>query len=70
MNRCLFHREAQAEFEDAVDYYEQRSPGLGLSLIVEVMGAVEQILADPQAWPSVDGEIRRCPTHRFPFGVL
>ena len=70
MKPCLFHPEARAEFEDAVAYYEARSPGLGLDFADEVAAAVERVLLHPPAWPSLDTNIRRCQTRRFPFGIL
>ena len=65
-----FHPEARAEFEGAVAWYEERERGLGLDLALEVEAAVENILAYPDAWPLVEGEIRRCLVHRFPYGIL
>jgi plasmid stabilization system protein ParE len=65
-----FHPEASAEFQGAVDYYEERQPGLGLDLALEVQTAIRNIVAFPQAWPAIEGEIRRCLVNRFPFGIL
>lgn len=65
-----FHPEAGAEFEGAVAYYEERERGLGLDLALEVEAAIQSILAFPEAWPAIDGEIRRCLVRRFPYGIL
>lgn len=65
-----FHPEASAEFERAVAYYEERQAGLGLDLALEVQAAIGNIVAFPRAWPIVEGEIRRCLVHRFPYGIL
>jgi plasmid stabilization system protein ParE len=65
-----FHYEASAEFEGAVAYYEERGPGLGLDLALEVEAAIQNILALPKAWPILEGEIRRCLVRRFPYGIL
>jgi plasmid stabilization system protein ParE len=65
-----FHPEARAEFEGAVACYEERQTGLGLDLALEVRAAIQNIVAFPQAWPVVEGEIRRCLVHRFPYGIL
>jgi len=65
-----FHPEASAEFEGAVAYYEERQRGLGLDLALEVQAAIQNIVAFPHTWPVVEGEIRRCLVHRFPYGIL
>lgn len=65
-----FHPEAQAEFERAVGYYEASEPGLGWDFALEVHAAVQNILDFPRAWPILEGDIRRCQTSRFPFGVV
>ncbi len=65
-----FHPEAEAEFLEAIAYYEERAPGLGLDFTTEVRAAIQRILAYPQAWQVLDGEIRRALVHRFPYGVL
>lgn len=65
-----FHPEAEAEFNGAIDYYEARQAGLGYDFAVEVYAAIQRILAYPKAWPVLEGEVRRCQTNRFPYGVL
>ncbi|HOB76278.1 MAG TPA: type II toxin-antitoxin system RelE/ParE family toxin [Phycisphaerae bacterium] len=65
-----FHPEAEVEFLQAIDYYEHCRENLGYEFAVEVYAAVERIVAHPRAWPVLDGEVRRCQTARFPYGVL
>lgn len=65
-----FHPEAEAEFLEAIDYYEGCREGLGLEFALDVYAVVEGILAHPKAWPVFQGEIRRCQTVRFPYGIL
>ena len=65
-----FHPEAEAEFNGAIDYYEAREAGLGNDFAVEVYAAVQRIVAYPRCWPVLEGEVRRCQTNRFPYGVL
>lgn len=66
----VFHPEAEAEFNAAIDWYEARGPGLGLEFAAEVRAAVGRAVALPLAWQAVDGEIRRSLVHRYPYGVL
>lgn len=66
----LFHPEAEAEFFGAIEYYEACEPGLGQKLAAEVTSAILRILDYPFGWPVLEGEVRRCLTHQFPFGIL
>lgn len=45
----LFLPEADAEFREAVRYYESEAPGLGLAFAAEVRNAVSEIIANPKA---------------------
>lgn len=65
-----FHPEAEAEFHAAIDYYEECESGLGEDFAIEVHATIQNILACPKAWLTLDGDIRRCLTRRFPYGVL
>lgn len=61
---------AEAEFAEAVDYYNKQRPGLGFEFAAEVQRTLERIRNHPQAWPVFSYRSRRCFTDRFPFGVL
>jgi hypothetical protein len=65
-----FHPEAETEFYEAIDYYEECESGLGEDFAIEVHTTIQNILAYPEAWPTLDGDIRRCLTSRFPYGAL
>ncbi len=65
-----FHPGAEAEFNKAIDYYEEIEPGLGLDFAIEVHSAIQRSIAFPKAWPIIDSEIRRSLVSRFPFGIL
>lgn len=66
----VFHPAAEAEFDKAIDYYEEREPGLGRDFAVEVHTAVQRALTYPKAWPVLEHEVRRALVQRFPYGVL
>ena len=68
--KFLFHPEAETEFLAAIDWYEERTTGLGADFAAELHAAIQRAIAMPLAWPLVDGEIRRVLTNRFPYGVL
>jgi plasmid stabilization system protein ParE len=65
-----FHPEADEEMIHAVAYYEDCDPGLGMDFSREVYEAIRNAVAYPNLWPVMDGEVRRCLVHRFPYGVL
>jgi plasmid stabilization system protein ParE len=50
---------AQEEFDEAVDWYEQKSTGLGLEFLNRVAEAFDLISATPEAYPTIFQEIRR-----------
>lgn len=65
-----FHPKAEAEFNNAVDYYEEIRDRLGLEFAGEVGSAIERIVSFPLAWRFITKSSRRCLVNRFPFGVV
>jgi plasmid stabilization system protein ParE len=65
-----FHPEAEEEFNQAIDYYEEIESGLGYDFALEVYSAIKRSVEFPKAWAELDGEIRRSLVRRFPYGVL
>jgi toxin ParE1/3/4 len=65
-----FYPEAEKEFLEAIEYYEDCSEGLGEDFSMEVYATVKNILSYSQAWPILEDNVRRCLTNRFPYGVL
>jgi len=65
-----FHAEADEEFREAIGYYETCQRCLGEEFYLEVHSTIDRILSFPQTWPVLEGEVRRCLVHRFPYGVL
>jgi hypothetical protein len=66
----FFHPEAELELNYSVDYYEECQSGLGLDFADEIYKTIQRIINFPKAWQIIDGDIRRCLTNRFPFGVI
>jgi hypothetical protein len=62
--------EAEQELRDAIRFYESRAVGLGLDFLSEVERVIQSIKDSPEAWPIVEGKIRRRLLSRFPFGIL
>ena len=66
----FFHPEAEIEFVQAVDYYEEVEKDLGLDFTFEIYSTIERVLAHPLAWPVIDDDIRRALVRKFPYGIL
>lgn len=61
---------AKTELREATHYYEARAVGLGRAFLEEVRGALEQLTANPESAPVVQGTIRRKAIRRFPYSLL
>ena len=55
-----FQREAELEFNDAVDFYEGCQAGLGKAFSEEVFATIGRVLRFPESWPSYSYRSRRC----------
>ena len=66
----MFLTVAEAEFFEAIKYYNQQSEGLGFDFALEVGRTLERIVQYPQAWTSLSKRTRRCRTNRFPYGIV
>jgi toxin ParE1/3/4 len=64
------HPEARREFNDAIDYYERESHGLGLIFASEVDSGFARIREFPDAAPLVAERVRRLALARFPFSLI
>jgi len=68
MSRLLsIHEIAEAEINDAADFYDRVSPGLGTVFINEIQRAVQHIDMFPEAAPILRGasERERCLNFRI-----
>jgi toxin ParE2 len=61
---------AKIELDQAFQWYESQAPGLGNAFLIEIMAAAERISLYPEAWQSLDRDVRRCRLNRFPYGLL
>ncbi|HOJ08634.1 MAG: type II toxin-antitoxin system RelE/ParE family toxin [Ignavibacteriota bacterium] len=65
-----FHPEAEQEFIQAIEFYEEKEKGLGREFAFEIYSSIERILSYPKAWPILENNIRRSLVRRFPYAVL
>jgi plasmid stabilization system protein ParE len=61
---------ARIEFAEAVRHYETQRPGLGGEFAAEVRRTIDRIQQYPEAWSLLSRRTRRCPTSRFPYGII
>lgn len=61
---------AQRELDEAVEYYNAESLGLGDEFLLEVLSTLERIRQYPEAWPPFTQHTRRCQTRRFPYSIV
>jgi plasmid stabilization system protein ParE len=62
--------EAQAEFDEAFDRYEQQRPGLGVDFVERVQEVLDRIADAPTLYEQVFQDMRRAVVRRFPYLVL
>ena len=70
MKPIRFHPDADAEMVDAAVWYESRQEDLGKRFLTAVQDTVNKIEINPELYPLVEGDVRRCLNRTFPFGVL
>lgn len=62
-----YHPAVEAELLEIRNYYEARSPGLGVQFIDDFERQVLALAAAPERWMVVTGDIRRRLMRRFPY---
>ena len=70
MERVSYHRLAQSELNEAAQFYDSESPGLGLAFLDEIERCTQTIVNFPEAGPLIIGTIRRRLVIRFPYALL
>ena len=62
--------EAQAEFDEAYDYYENQRPGLGVDFAARVQEAFDRLSVNPLMHAVVFADIRKAVVAKFPYAVF
>lgn len=70
MKPTLFHPDAKLEMIDAAAWYESQQSNLGKRFLSSIQEATNRLKVNPERYPFVENEVRRCLTKTFPFGVL
>lgn len=66
----VFRPQAEAEFEVAQSWYEERTRGLGQEFVTCVQATIDAVRRNPDQFQRVDGDVRRALVRRFPYAIL
>lgn len=66
----VFRVEAQAEFDQALDWYEQQQAGLGNDFLNDVSDTLERVVLMPKSSAQLFEDVRRTVVRRFPYSIL
>jgi len=65
LKNVRFDPRTKHELAKAADYYDDKNPGLGDTLLTEVGKTLRQLSGAPFSCPVVYGELRRKPLFKF-----
>ncbi len=65
-----FLEPAQAELDEAVEWYAAQAPGLGKAFLLETLKTLKLVAHFPQAWHPLSPTLRRCRLNRFPYSII
>jgi plasmid stabilization system protein ParE len=65
-----FHIEAESEMNEAVDYLNGESPGLGEIFLNDIQHAIDLITSYPEIAPVIKGRVRRKLLRKFPYSLI
>ncbi|MBD2175510.1 type II toxin-antitoxin system RelE/ParE family toxin [Pseudanabaena sp. FACHB-1998] len=68
--KYVFHSEALAEYSEAVQYYAEQRTEIAQAFINTIEDAIFRIKESPNRYATIDEDIRRCMTGKFPYGIL
>jgi plasmid stabilization system protein ParE len=64
------HRDALRELDDAADYYDRESVGLGSVFVDEVEAGLARIRLHSDAAPEIASGVRKLVLARFPYSLI
>ena len=64
------HEIAETEINEAADFYDLESQGLGNVFIDEIQRAIQRIVEFPAAAPLVRGRVRKRIVTKFPYSLV
>jgi len=69
-SRVILRPEAEADLQEAHEWYEQRRSSLGVEFIRQVDNCITNIVSQPEMYPVVHKKVRQAPLRRFPYCVM
>ena len=66
----FFEPAAQRDLEEAADFYDLESPGLGMKFGDAVRAAIESLLEFPESRPVLLGQTRKLVVAKYPYSIL
>ena len=71
MSRLIsIHEAAEAEINEAADFYDLHNPGLGNEFLAEIGRTIRGISEFPEAAPVVRGRLRKRSIAKFPYALV
>lgn len=68
--KIKFLKIAQQEIEDAFNWYNYQTEGLGYKFLDELDRAVRRAASFPKSCIEIESDLRRCLLARFPYGLI
>jgi len=68
--RVYLRPEAEADIDEAADWYERQRQGLGQGFLDEVLAALDRVSQNPETYPILHRGTRRVVIRRFPFAAF
>ena len=65
--KIIVRPEAEREIQNAFDWYEEQSEGLGAEFLHAADACLSGVQRSPEAYQVMHGEIRRALLRRFPY---
>jgi plasmid stabilization system protein ParE len=67
---AFFHSDAESEMNEAAEFLNRRSLGLGVAFLTAVEEAVRRIRTCPESAPIIRGNVRRWVMENFPYSIV
>ncbi len=65
-----FHPDAEAEINEAANFLDKESPGLGDVFFEDLERAIQMIMEHPEVSPVLQGRVRRKILSKFPYSIM
>jgi plasmid stabilization system protein ParE len=66
----VFLEPAESELDEAVSYYNNEQPNLGVRFHLEVQKSLLRIVNYPESYQKLSARSRRCLVAKFPYGII